>query len=881
MTTADVSILTDLTQSQTLTLNQDQLTVSLSANSVLGGGANATVSLTYGDPSSSRGRAIFPGDYSATNAIDSNADILLESIGFMDITVTDENGTDLSHLTEPAEVTLRLPAIYQIGGVKDGDINIGDTIEWWSYNEEQGIWLREDADPSTEAMDNALITDVGGVLFANAKVTHFSWWNVDQPIEEHACITVKVIDDDEKPVANISVTAEGVSVSSSTTVLTNAEGFASVTIKRTADLGAPETFRLYADIGTASFFYDVTSVLEGEVDTDILNSPSQFGSTYPVNSGECVLLGNSVQLLYLGTINGVLRNSDGAVAENITLYNSLGDSTVTDSEGRFSFSVPFSEISVFIPDLFSEQYSTSEETPIIEIEIVLSNQTPVVHEILVEPSSGILPGQTIQLTVDATDAEGDALIYAWNASEGALSNDSGEAVSWTAPSDDSGTADLSVTVKDTENNEVSSSKMISWQKVIEESDFFVQVKPSFFLQGVSGEVEGLTVILHGIDGESIEKVVLTNADGIANFGSLDRNRVTITIIEEYQENELIRYNASSYINMLAVPIPYWSKSNSIDGFISCLFDGGTFDIQAKFINIPDDVESIYVSPTFNESFTPIENEVVTVSVCNYLIDLDGFVVSNFVANGYDGEDITTASVVAHSQQISIQSEEEILVFDMSQRPVIMPYINNTGTPLDLFVTPHDNFYEPLVVDTDSVNSELLLYDFPQESYAFFASTESSSFVDDLGVGPEGFYVLYNSLRLEDQLPVNLVIDAPEYTADEIEIDNVAGIISWSLSNSESVDTIVLHQKYLNADWDITLSPLETSLKLPQLPEMMSGIINRNNLSAQEIELSDLNNYQGYDAIIELLNTALDLEDGKFLSISLGRDEVTYKAKEID
>ncbi|MDI6872218.1 MAG: PKD domain-containing protein [Bacillota bacterium] len=75
------------------------------------------------------------------------------------------------------------------------------------------------------------------------------------------------------------------------------------------------------------------------------------------------------------------------------------------------------------------------------------NQPPQITA--VSPSStpyAVNAGQTIPLSVTASDPDGDALSYAWTKTGGTLSATSGTAVNWTAPS--SGSANVTVTITD-------------------------------------------------------------------------------------------------------------------------------------------------------------------------------------------------------------------------------------------------------------------------------------------------------------------------------------------------------------------------------------------------------------------------------------------------
>jgi hypothetical protein len=175
----------------------------------------------------------------------------------------DSQGKEIKELTTPAEITLRLPDEFQPGGAKAGTYAAGGFIEWWSYDETIAAWIREDADPTTPALDDALIVLIDGFLYAKAKVKHFTFWNVDRPVTEHACICVKVVDGSGNPFVNAEVMASGVTYNgNSKTAITGADGKACVTMKRTTDTNKPEKVKITARSGSVVFEYNVTDSSE-------------------------------------------------------------------------------------------------------------------------------------------------------------------------------------------------------------------------------------------------------------------------------------------------------------------------------------------------------------------------------------------------------------------------------------------------------------------------------------------------------------------------------------------------------------------------------------------------------------------------------------------
>jgi len=75
------------------------------------------------------------------------------------------------------------------------------------------------------------------------------------------------------------------------------------------------------------------------------------------------------------------------------------------------------------------------------------NHAPVILSIYAYPDAVKISG-TITLTVTATDEDDDTMTYLWQSSKGEFSDDKAAVTLWTAPSDSTGTFQISVTVSD-------------------------------------------------------------------------------------------------------------------------------------------------------------------------------------------------------------------------------------------------------------------------------------------------------------------------------------------------------------------------------------------------------------------------------------------------
>src|SRR4030042_2162018 len=79
--------------------------------------------------------------------------------------------------------------------------------------------------------------------------------------------------------------------------------------------------------------------------------------------------------------------------------------------------------------------------------LVLANHRPVITGLEVQPER-VLPRGTCQVVCNATDPDGDELIYGWSAAEGTIAaTGRRDTVTWTAP-DSAGSYNVTVIVAD-------------------------------------------------------------------------------------------------------------------------------------------------------------------------------------------------------------------------------------------------------------------------------------------------------------------------------------------------------------------------------------------------------------------------------------------------
>ncbi len=216
-TRADVSLLPvaytttfDPATAQILAPPGSTAQVDLGANALkTGSGAaptgNVTANITPVDPSSNP--QIMPGNYSTA------AGDLIESFGALAVTFTDSTGAALN-LGAGQSATIRIP-------VAAGAVSPPVTMPAYFYNASTGKWVEEGT-----LMRGGVAPD----QYYTGMVTHFSYWNADQPYST-TCITGRVVDASDVPVTGARVEAQGRDYIGTSEAYTAADGTFTIQVK--------------------------------------------------------------------------------------------------------------------------------------------------------------------------------------------------------------------------------------------------------------------------------------------------------------------------------------------------------------------------------------------------------------------------------------------------------------------------------------------------------------------------------------------------------------------------------------------------------------------------------------------------------------------------
>lgn len=303
-----------------------------------------TINVTFGDPTLSADREIFPGDFGGIDMFTTGAEASIESVVFAEIAFFDANGARITGVAheKPVNIMLSLPESLH------AQYAVGDTIPWWSYNDKNGYWVREDADPLTPSKDDSEIVMLSGGLFASAKASHFSYWNCDR-ITQTSYVKVKVIDSNAKPVyGTVNVFSSGVTYNGQSygnTGIPDKDGYAQVPVK-ISTIDSLETAKLFVRFGSTRFYYDVMISSEGEIVEDNINTPEL---------DEIKTLANMLVLPVMGKINVTVIDIFGKPAPSVDVCSDFEQIVTTDENGKAVFQAPWEvPITLFMPGSESE-----------------------------------------------------------------------------------------------------------------------------------------------------------------------------------------------------------------------------------------------------------------------------------------------------------------------------------------------------------------------------------------------------------------------------------------------------------------------------------------------------------------------------------------------
>jgi hypothetical protein len=245
----------------------------------------------------------------------------MESIFMADIELTSQSGEALS-LKEGTTATLEfvLPDDLQ------GDYSTGDQIEAYFFDESEGVWMQE----GMGEVGNS--TYAAGKLAWTVEVSHFTWWNCDEPWTNKNCVQVNVTEQGTgTSVSGAQVYVDGVSYNGTSTATTGPGGDACANFKlnSTAEVSAVGPSGQRAQVGGAQQ----------------ISGSSTPATCSGQGSGSCQVV--QLQLAPLTCVSGRVVDSSGNALSGVTLtgyYKGANGSrsvtATTGSNGEYCLAVP-------------------------------------------------------------------------------------------------------------------------------------------------------------------------------------------------------------------------------------------------------------------------------------------------------------------------------------------------------------------------------------------------------------------------------------------------------------------------------------------------------------------------------------------------------------
>jgi hypothetical protein len=895
----------------------------------------AEVQFYVGDPVDSDDQRIFPGAFRAVNAYDSEADLVSQT--FAELKALDASGNPVS-LDGPVKVTLRLPQEYQDGSLKNENgrpYKQGDLIDWWYYDKGAQRWQIEDASPDAyggaPGITKAQVISQDNALFVQAWVTHFSWWNADYP-QTRAKIRVKVVDSGDRPLQGYPVYARGITYANlSSPAVTDADGVAVVNVKKSdvTAFGASGSDRVevFVKVGDQEILYSPASPDSagegirsgdkfeiytpnfGETETPISLDLTGNRNAQGKNGIDLGFKGTPIKLAFPGQVSGTVTDHNGKALAGYQVYSNFG-SAVTGSDGSYAIRniyVPATgststRVFVLGADAQTATLTKNAPTATLNFSVTVTDLAPIVDTITQTPGGKVLPGGQMTLQIGARDPEGTALSYAWSiqsSAQGTLvpnATDPSRAL-WTAPSSDSGTGFITVSVSDAGGKATALTIPVGWSK--EPKALKLTCTDDY-----GNPLGGVYVILHGANGKSIDQVIQTNATGVADFGTVTRDRVTLTLAREETVTTTYVYpsgatrsippkilaalkqRASSGKSASSTTIYIYHEIKTVADILPNVYTLH-LDGHAYVEDSPDAVLPLTLKGDLRSNFSM---QVQPGSFAWGSWSASGDVLGNLnlydddrqsddkvsiLANQYLWQEGGGSSLAAYGTALDLAAKSgDAVTVELNKIPVSLDWVSNKATTyLSLsgarkqvwYTLTYQERNEPYGNAGGQTSGTLRTpsaTEFPVSSYALSAHGQN--------VSPDQTIVTVR--RRFDSLGSQLPITYADYSFSGVSFDVAASqdrkSVSWTLSGSDAKDIITMEiqghaysydvvsgdtvNTTVTLDWQFALPPTTGSpYVLPDLPPALQSWLTPASPQNSSITVEDYDGIAGYDALIAI------------------------------
>jgi hypothetical protein len=260
-----------------------------------------------------------PGNMTAVDPEDPESTIALESFGMFDAQLTSRSGEALVLVTD---ADISFPPY--------GTHDIGDSIGLYSFDEDSGLWVNEGSG----------IIDVDGNFVAS--VSHFSWWNADEPLSLTSCLEGVAIGEDGTLMTGGNLRTVGIDYMGYADGQIESDGSFCVNAKPESE----NTIKLMSLTDGAAWSGQMTATSG----TGGMACSDEVGA--PIGIGDCVDVG-TLELTEMpsGCISGRFTGEDFASDGVVTYYFATGDVRYTGSfeiedDNTFCLTVPPDTMSI-------------------------------------------------------------------------------------------------------------------------------------------------------------------------------------------------------------------------------------------------------------------------------------------------------------------------------------------------------------------------------------------------------------------------------------------------------------------------------------------------------------------------------------------------------
>lgn len=252
----------------------------------------------------------FPGTFDALDV--SGGEVLLETFSLMKV--------DLLVDGEPVDLAEGMVASVEFLLPENTTLMVGEMVPLWYFDEAQATWVEEGSSTVGES------TQIAGRLAAFGEVSHFTWWNVDKPIETQTSIGGRVVDSAGNPVSGVTVYAKGVDYNGTSYGITDANGNYCINVRVSSTVTLEGN--LFAD-GLVQKTLPIADQATSNENQRCDDTAGAGASSAP-----------DLMMPGLSCVSGRVTDHTGSPISGKTVYNSLGTVTVTGGDGTYCISSP-------------------------------------------------------------------------------------------------------------------------------------------------------------------------------------------------------------------------------------------------------------------------------------------------------------------------------------------------------------------------------------------------------------------------------------------------------------------------------------------------------------------------------------------------------------